>query len=152
IAVRAAGDRLQVQPAAAVPPELYAKLREHKRAVWHWLRILFRVRDALGGVRPTLRSTAAESACNMSLEHFRLAGVVVEVRSDVLGETVVFASDNAHVDRAESRPVYRAQELFELWAVVDVGDLRRVHQQKRALVTTEPRASHPGGFRAGGGP
>ena len=50
----------------------------------------------------------------MSLERFARAGLVVKVRSTLLDEVVLFASDNAELPRDERRPVYRAAELRRL--------------------------------------
>jgi hypothetical protein len=50
----------------------------------------------------------------MSLERFARAGLVVQVRSTLLDEVVLFASDNASVDADERRPVYRAGDLGQL--------------------------------------
>jgi hypothetical protein len=59
------------------------------------------------------RPTVAEVA-GMSLERFARAGLIVRVRSTLLDEDVVFASDNARVPASERRPVYRATDLRRL--------------------------------------
>jgi hypothetical protein len=66
----------------------------------------------------------------MSLTEFAVAGRVVGVVPQVLGEPVVFASDNAIVDPGERRVVYRAAELR---ALVGLGpaDLRCLHRVKK---------------------
>lgn len=58
---------------------------------------------------PTLAEVAG-----MSLERFARAGLVVRVRSSLLDEVVLFASDNARVATDETRPVYRAADLDRL--------------------------------------
>ena len=74
----------------------------------------------------------------LTRSNFAQARLVVPVYSEVLDETVVFASDNAIVDPAEHRPVYRAVELLEL-VDLDVEDLRRVHEIKKIFGgTIEP--------------
>lgn len=75
---------------------------------------------------------AASDVTAMSLPELAEAGLVVEVRSEVLGETVVFASDNASVDPGEQRVVYRTAELAVL---VGLGAriLRTIHEMKRTF-------------------
>jgi hypothetical protein len=69
----------------------------------------------------------------MRLDDFACAGLVVTVWSEVLGERVTFASDNARVDPGELRPVYRARELRALLGLSDPGELRRIHAVKRTF-------------------
>jgi hypothetical protein len=69
------------------------------------------VGEALGGVSEACPSLHVSGICAMRLEDFARAGLVVEVRSQVLEEVLVFASDNARVDPGERRTVYRAHEL-----------------------------------------
>ena len=59
------------------------------------------------------RPSVAEVA-GMSLERFARAGLVVKVRSTLLDEVVLFASDNADLPRDERRLVYRAADLRRL--------------------------------------
>jgi hypothetical protein len=59
------------------------------------------------------RPSVAEVA-GMSLERFARAGLVVKVRSTLLDEVVLFASDNAELSSDEQRPVYRAADLRRL--------------------------------------
>jgi hypothetical protein len=59
------------------------------------------------------RPTVAEVA-GMSLERFARAGLVVKVRSSLLDEVVLFASDNAKLANDERRTVYRAADLRRL--------------------------------------
>jgi hypothetical protein len=58
---------------------------------------------------PTITQVAG-----MTLERFARAGLVVQVRSTLLDEVVLFASDNARVPADEKRPVYRAADLDRL--------------------------------------
>lgn len=123
------GERLRYWPVERVPPELLNELKAHKGEI---LRILEvgSVATGLGGVQaPTV--TAGE-VCAMPLSEFAEAGLVVEVRSEVLGEVVIFASDNAVVDPGERRVVYWAAELRTLLGVGG-DDLRRLHAAKRAF-------------------
>jgi hypothetical protein len=52
----------------------------------------------------------------LPLSRFRAAGLLLTVRSRALGETIVFASDNAVLPADERRRVYRASELERLVA------------------------------------
>ena len=132
VELQPAGPRLRFRPAERVPAELMAELRAHKPEV---LRLLKsgRVQDGLGGVGP--ETLLGGDVCAMQLSEFAGAGKVVEVRSAVLGETVVFASDNAILDPGERRPVYRAAELREL-AGLSPEDLRQIHRVKRTFQGT----------------
>jgi len=120
-------------PQGILTPGLKAKLSEHKTQV---LEVLTRqssppLTDVLpGGVVESQGSLIASDVCAMRLSDFAKAGLVVEVRSEVLGEVVVFASDNARVDPGERRVVYRASELREM---LDLGpnSLRQVHRVKK---------------------
>ena len=71
------------------------------------------VEELLPSTETSERPTVAEVA-GMSLERFARAGLVVRVRSTLLDETVVFASDNARVPPTERRPIYRAADLDRL--------------------------------------
>ena len=66
----------------------------------------------------------------MRLDKFASAGLVVTVYSEVLNETIVFASDNAVVDPGEHRPIYRAAELLEVLGLTP-KDLRCLHRVKK---------------------
>jgi hypothetical protein len=140
VEIRAAGMELEIRPGRAVPPALLAELRAHKPEV---LRRLARpaVSDALGGVSESSPSLLAAEVRALPLEDFALAGLVVEVRSDVLGETVIFASDDARVDPGELWPVYRARELRVLLGLTDPRELRRIHEVKRTFRGTITDAS-----------
>ena len=76
--------------------------------------------------RPCL---TVSDVCAMPLSEFAQAALVVEVRSSVLDEVVIFASDNALVDPGEQRTVYRAAELRALLGIRQ-EDLRQLHQVK----------------------
>jgi hypothetical protein len=54
---------------------------------------------------------AVADVARMSLERFARAGLVLEVRSSLFDEVVLFASDNARVPSGEKRTVYRAADL-----------------------------------------
>jgi hypothetical protein len=71
------------------------------------------VKELLPEVEDRERPSVAEVA-GMSLERFARAGLVVKVRSTLLDEVVLFASDNANLAAEERRPVYRAADLRRL--------------------------------------
>ena len=127
------GGRLYVEPASAVPQSLLSDLRAQKAEL---LRLLETpaVADSIGGVRSPGLVTVAE-VCAMPLSEFAQAGLVVSLWSDVLGESVVLASDNAILDPGERRPVYRASEAKALLGI-GPADLRRVHALKRTFKGT----------------
>jgi len=120
-----AGGRIFVEPAPAVGPDLLDELRAHKGEL---IALLEHVGDSLGGVRG--RSVKVDEICSMPLSQFAEARLVIEVRSRVLDETVIFASDNAAIDPGERRTVYRASELRELIGI-GVDGLRQIHRAKR---------------------
>ena len=66
----------------------------------------------------------------MSLKSFALAGLVLRVHSRLLGEDVLFASDNAHVDR-QDLVVYRAAELETLLDAKE-AELMTLHRARSA--------------------
>lgn len=70
---------------------------------------------------------------------FAKAGKVIRIFSDVLGQVVAFASDNADpADLPSGVPVYYARELAALWGAdgnVSRDYLRRIHEVK---TTFEP--------------
>ena len=68
------------------------------------------VAELLPEIEDRERPTVAEVA-GMSLERFARAGLVVKVRSTLLDEVVLFASDNARLAKDERRTVYRAADL-----------------------------------------
>jgi len=82
-------------------------------------------------MKPTPQQIAA-----MSLPEFARAGLVARVKSDILDDEVVFASDNVPAEslRGLGSVVYRARELAELAACPPGSDaLRIAHEVKRAL-------------------
>lgn len=74
----------------------------------------------------------AEEVRGRSLADFSQAGLAVVVRSDLLGEEVLFASDNAPMGETGGRTVYRAQELSTLCHLGPEG-ARAIHEVKRAF-------------------
>ncbi len=110
VELQAAGDRLRYRPVELVASALLDELSEHKEEILELLG--GRVGDALGGVEAA--SVTAADLCQMRLGDFASAGLVVEVRSKILDEVVIFASDNAPVDPGERRAIYRASELRAL--------------------------------------
>ena len=74
------------------------------------------------------------SLLGMPLADFALARLAVEVDSAVLGERVIFASENARLAPGERRPVYRAVELAALaHRRPSPDELRRIHAVKVAF-------------------
>ena len=68
----------------------------------------------------------------LPLSEFATSGLFREVRSGVLGETVIFAADNAKLPADTPLVVYRTAELRELVGA-SPERLRAVHATKRAL-------------------
>ena len=66
----------------------------------------------------------------MPLEDFASSGLVKEVKSKVLGETVIWAADNAQVPPETDQVIYRASELKEL-AGISPEQLRKIHMLKK---------------------
>lgn len=81
---------------------------------------------------------ASPEVVAMPLEEFGEAGLVVAVRCQLFGETVVFASDNAPVDPGERRVVYGAAELQDLLGL-GPEDLHTIHQFKKLFGGTARR-------------
>ena len=130
IQVEVVGDRLRFRPARKVDDQLRAELQTHKAELLGLLKGQSLCESLPGGAVSAQRSLLAEDVCKMRLSEFASAGLVVTVYSEVLGETIVFASDNAVVDPGERRPVYQAAELLEVLDL-DPEGLRRVHQVKK---------------------
>ena len=128
VELQAAGNRLRYRPVEQVAPALLDELHEHKDEILELLGD--RVVDSLDGVEAS--SVTAADVCQMRLGEFASAGLVVEVRSKILDEVVIFASDNAPVDPGERRVVYRASELLVL-AGLESSDLRQLHLAKRTF-------------------
>ena len=66
----------------------------------------------------------------MSTAEFASSGLVKEVKSKVLGETVIWAADNAQVPPETDQVIYRASELKELVGVPP-EQLRKIHILKK---------------------
>ena len=76
------------------------------------------------------RQQIPDSVEDMPLPEFARSGVVREVRSQALGETVLWAADNAVVTDAAGKGVYRARELKEL-VVFSQDELQQIHTVKK---------------------
>ena len=153
VRVEARGEVLHVEaPRGMLSPELVQSLRQLKPELLRLLRLVAvgagTVGEALGGVSEVQPSLWVAEVCAMGLAEFARAGLVVEVWSRVLGEAVVFASDNARLDPGELRPVYQARELRVLLGLTAAGELRRIHEVKRLFRGTVTDAS-PGGVGGG---
>lgn len=145
------------EPGVSIPPELGDRLRVLERDVvacltrkpWEeGVAVVSRsaspktreprIADALGGVEPVQGSLAdlGSNVAEMSLEGFARSRLLLEVRSEALGETVLFAGDEARVDpeRARGHAVYRGSELLEIEkAQPGAEDLRRLHFAKKTF-------------------
>ena len=66
----------------------------------------------------------------MPLAEFASSGLVKKVKSKVLGETVIWAADNAQVPPETDQVIYRASELKELVGVPP-EQLRKIHLLKK---------------------
>lgn len=72
----------------------------------------------------------ALAVAEMSLEDFAHAGLVVKVKSRLLGEEVLFVSDNVRdLDESAGPVVYRAAELRLLEGKTP-EDVKRLHRMK----------------------
>lgn len=130
VSVEADEHHLRLRPKSRVPPGLVERLRANKTELLPLLKRRPVVAESLpGGVVDAQATFSAAAVCSMPLSEFAQARLVVEVYSDVLAETVVFASDNARVDPGERRVVYRAAELHQLLEV-SAEDLRHIHLTK----------------------
>ena len=89
-------------------------------------------RKTLAPKARTAKRSAASRVAGMSMSDFATAGLMVRVRSAVLGEDVIFASDNAEVGTDPGLPVYRANELSRLLAAKD--GLQRLQAAKKAAL------------------
>jgi hypothetical protein len=146
VRVEARGEVLHVEaPRGTLSPALVESLRELKLELLRLVAPAPRtVGDALGGVSEVQASVLDAEVCAMSLEDFARAGLVVEVWSRVLGEAIVFASDDARLDPGERRAVYYARELQVLLGLTAPGELRRIHEVKRIFRGTITDASPTG--------
>ena len=89
-----------------------------------------RAEEPTGGAAPAGDSGRVAA---MGLDDFAQAGLIVQVRSEVLGTDVLFVSDNVPESKLEGRPevVYRASELKKLARFpLDPRGLRTVHMVK----------------------
>jgi hypothetical protein len=150
VLVEARGEMLHVEaPRGTISPEILRRLRQLKPEL---LRLVAMapapptVGDGLGGVSAVQPSLLVAEICAMALADFARAGLVVEVWSKLLGEAVVFGSDDARIDPGERRPVYRARELQVLLGLTAPTELRRVHEVKKIFRGTITDAS-PNGAR-----
>ena len=128
VILKVEGTVIRYRPVDSMEPSLLAELKANKPQL---LQLLTSgsLEGALAGGVETETITASE-VCSMPLSVFATAGLVVEVHSRVLGEHVLFASDNALLDPGEPRPVYRASEL-EVLLGVSPSELRTIHRAKR---------------------
>lgn len=135
VELRVVGDRLRIRPAEALPPSLRAELRARQAEVVELLRARGGrcLAEALpGGVVLARESHLAAETLTMWLPDFARARRVVEVRSDLLDEVVVLASDDAVLDPGERRVVYRAAELQAMTGLTP-QEFQTVHAAKRAM-------------------
>lgn len=124
-----------LRPRSRLTPELIEELADHKAELVDLLRargVTGLASTLPGGVTGAKPSLLATEVIAMGLSEFADARLVVAVRSALLDEVVVFASDNAIVDPGEQRVVYRAAELRELLGL-SPKDLRAVHRVKKTF-------------------
>ena len=88
--------------------------------------------QALGGIEESSPCLTVRDVAALPLARFATSRLVLEVRSDALGEVVLLASDDALIDPGETRTIYRAAELLELLGL-SADSLREVHQIKRTF-------------------
>lgn len=133
------GDRLRIAPRESVPPELFEEIRAQKPAIVGLLRSRVSVAAPLSAEgKADYWPLTTEDVLAMPLRQFAGARLVVVAHSQVLGETVVLASDNATVDPGERRVTYRAAELWSLLNL-EPASVRTVHEVKRVFAgTIEP--------------
>ena len=126
------GEHLRLRPRSALTPELIQELRTHKAELLVLLDGQLPLAEALpGGIREPQPLALAE-ICAMPLEEFAKARLRVVVHSKVLGEEVLFASDNATIDPGERRAIYRAAELQAILGAKP-GELASIHAAKKAF-------------------
>lgn len=140
VELRAVDGTLEARPRRAVPPHLLEELAAREPEIVRRL-VAPAVADAMDGVSPDPPSELMAEVCAMRLDDFAGAGLVVTVNSEVVGEQVIFASDNALLDPGELRPVYRAHELRALLGLRDPAELRRIHELKKTFRGTITDAS-----------
>lgn len=129
------GGQLRVGPKRALSEELIAQLREHKAELLELLdpNVGLRVDQALGG-RLTAEpvSFTGSEILAMRLNDFAAAKLVIRVRCELLGESVIFAADNLCIDPGERCVVYRAKELQRLLGLSD-QEIRVLHHAKKTF-------------------
>ncbi len=107
-------------------------------------------RGRLGGVSATGPSLLTAEVCAMRLEEFARAGLVVEVWSSVLEETVVFASDDARVDPARLVLVAdRAHDVGGIPGVAAVEDAAQLLLVAQEAVPSAPYGGSKSKARVG---
>lgn len=131
--LRVEGERLLLKAETPLPAPLLASLQDHKAEILSNLRQRPTVASAVAGSLEgqDMPATAADIA-EMPLERFQSAGLTSPFFLTVLGEEVVFASDNAFLDPGERRVVYRAAELWHT-ATMQPETLRTMHERKRVF-------------------
>ena len=132
VSIRVDGNHLRLRPRGPLTPDLLDEVRAQKPALIELLDSRLLLGQTLGRVDESEPTIAAADVCAMPLDQFAEARLIVRVRSEVLDEVVVFASDNASVDPGERRVVYRASELNELLGL-DRQSLKRIHAVKRTF-------------------
>lgn len=83
---------------------------------------------------PVTPATVVSTPRRETLAEFATSGRIVRLWSDVLGQEVVFAADNADAAKLPPGvPVYFARELAALWGEdgnIRPSYLRRIHEAK----------------------
>ena len=116
------GDRLQVDaPRGVITDEIQQDLKTCKPE----LITLIRERESA--------SVECADIAAMSLAEFAQAGLIIRVRSDVLGRDVLFVSDDVPENALSGAalPIYRASELRKLATLQpEPRSLRCIHEAK----------------------
>lgn len=82
---------------------------------------------------PTQSDSTKPCTAGMTLAQFAQSGRALRIYSNVLGEEIIFAADNAYVSVAEPRTVYRPRELAVIWGEdggISAEGLRLLHEVK----------------------
>ena len=83
--------------------------------------------------RPFVALPGFETVEKMTVEEFKRAGLVIRVKSAVLGEDVLFVSENApNVDEGGPLVVYHASEMERLVSV-SVECMKTLHAIKKTF-------------------